>query len=644
VRKQRQALIPMSDGVDLAASLYRPDGDGPFPTLVSFYPYRKDDLIGGAYEYVRGYLAERGYASLLVDSRGTGSSDGETAPTFDYDAEGRDGVEVLDWAAQQDWCDGEIAVWGISYGGAMAYAIAAQGSRHLKAICSINASPDVYSEVCFPGGTPSCLNNTLRETVQLARDLAPPTFQDPEGRWERVWRNHLARLERGEISSLEWSQHPDCDAYWQEKIIDVSKIEVPAFVIGGWNDALHDGAMRAYEALPAPKRLLVGPWAHLSPDDTPFEGYDYPLEMCRWFDQWLRGESGQEDDEAVEIFVQGADSWRSLEAWPPQDCASQTLFLAPGRGLDEERPAPEEADDRYEGIASVGAIAGGMWNMFGLPFGYPREQTPDEQRSLTYTGEPLDTDLEIVGCPRLVLHAALESGTELHLTAKLSHVAPDGTSTHVATGWLNAAHRNSHAQSEPMKLGQLEQIDLSFWPTAYRIPAGHRLRVAIACADFPRVWPAPVSPHIRVALGGEHASALVLPAITTPSGTGTEIEVPRPDRSVNRGPWGIDGAPTWRVEEDRITGTWTTTVGSWGKSRPAQGGTITERWGGSASVNDERPDAAHLLGTSSITIEMPNGAHVEVDVQTRNTRDHAWLQARVTLDGREILDRSWTTE
>src|SRR4051794_38356604 len=102
VRVERNVLIPLEDGVSLAADLYLPDAPGRHPALVSFYPYRKDDLIGASAEHARTYLTERGYASLLVDFRGTGSSEGDCHVTFDTVREGADGAQVVEWAAGQE--------------------------------------------------------------------------------------------------------------------------------------------------------------------------------------------------------------------------------------------------------------------------------------------------------------------------------------------------------------------------------------------------------------------------------------------------------------------------------------------------------------------------------------------------------------
>src|SRR4051812_6777336 len=105
MRVERNILIQLADGTTLASDLYLPDAEGRFATLVSLYPYRKDDVIGAFSEYPRRYFVRRGYAHLLVDVRGYGGSDGESVESMDPRPEGRDGAEVVEWAARQQWSD-----------------------------------------------------------------------------------------------------------------------------------------------------------------------------------------------------------------------------------------------------------------------------------------------------------------------------------------------------------------------------------------------------------------------------------------------------------------------------------------------------------------------------------------------------------
>ena len=148
--------ISLSDGTCLAANLMLPQGPGPFPLITTFYPYRKDDFIGASCIFSRRYFASQGYASLLVDIRGYGLSEGPSYEAWDP-REALDGAEVVEWAAGQSWCNGNVAIWGASYGGWQALSVAAQRPKGLKAIASIYGGAEIYEDFVYPGGCPNAL-------------------------------------------------------------------------------------------------------------------------------------------------------------------------------------------------------------------------------------------------------------------------------------------------------------------------------------------------------------------------------------------------------------------------------------------------------------------------------------------------------
>src|SRR4051812_18404343 len=112
VRVIRDVLIPMRDGVRLAANLYLPEGEAKYPGIFSFNPYLKDGWVGIDHEPHHRYFASCGYAALQVDFRGTGASEGKNPHPFDVQ-ERLDGYDVVEWAAAQTWCTGAVGIWGI---------------------------------------------------------------------------------------------------------------------------------------------------------------------------------------------------------------------------------------------------------------------------------------------------------------------------------------------------------------------------------------------------------------------------------------------------------------------------------------------------------------------------------------------------
>ena len=468
----RNLLIPVDDDATLAADLYLPNGDHPAPTLISFNPYRKDD-IGGAFSAPWcERFAENGYAHLVVDTRGTGGSSGDLNDNF-APREARDGAAVVEWAAGQPWSDGSVAVWGMSSGGASALAVAAQRPPHLKAVATVYGYSDYYFDSAFPNGCPSCLG-TARENYMLALALAPPGHQDPEGRWRRVWRERLDCLQRVGIPAVRWQEHRNYDEYWVARAIDIEAITAPTFVIGAWRDLFPEAMTRVFEQLRVPKRLLMGPWLHVSPDASPLEPIDWLGELVRWWDRWLR-EREISADPPVTIYVQALGGWRGESSWPIARTVEKTYYLCDG-GLDSVPPT-SAGDDSHDADQRVGVRAG-VWDPLGVGAGYPLEQGPDARASLNYTSEPFTEDFEITGSPHAALFVALPGGGDCELVAKLIDLAPNGTGELITTGWLRAAHGAGAEQAKPLEPNVTEELDIRLWPTSYRLAQGNRLRLS----------------------------------------------------------------------------------------------------------------------------------------------------------------------
>src|SRR5262249_50772447 len=178
VSVERTLLIPLSDGVHLAADLYRPEGEGRWPAILTFIPYHKDGRGGRLdVEAVNRYFAVRGYAALTVDFRGLGNSGGVNRQPFDPQ-EARDGHEVVEWVAARPWCDGSVGVGGAPYGGITALSVAAPRPPHLKAIAPIHACSDIYYDFVAPGG---CRGGFWSQADwgprMVAFNLMPPLWQ-----------------------------------------------------------------------------------------------------------------------------------------------------------------------------------------------------------------------------------------------------------------------------------------------------------------------------------------------------------------------------------------------------------------------------------------------------------------------------------
>lgn len=636
VRRVYDILIPLADGVQLAASLYLPAAPGKYPAVASFYPYRKDDRIGASHEYARSYFAQLGYASLLVDLRGSGGSEG--VADFDYEREGRDAAQVVEWAAAQDWCDGGVAVWGISYGAYISLAVAAQQPPHLKAIAPLYGASGRREEGFAPGGCTACIGNASWLAMMLALDLAPPTFQDHNGRWMRIWRERLDRLKRNGVRDYN-ERYDDQDKKPKKpKAIATEQIEVPTFVIGGWRDFFPQAMVDAYQRVAGRKKLLMGPWLHQFPDMSTRAPVDFLHELRRFFDHWLKdAENGVPHEPAVSLYVQGAESWRHEREWPIARTQLQDWHLQPGRALGQT-PTQGEDSDSYRADPTVGTAAT-LPDMLQMGVGYPLEQAEDDRRSLTYTSEPLEQGVEITGSPEAILQVELTEGEELQLVAKLNAVAPDGSSTLITTGWLSAANRESLERSQPIERGVMAEYRLRLWATSYFVPAGHRLRIAIACSDFPFIWPLRTNPTMKVQLRGSRVRLPVVPKTTNPLDGPALLT---PDPTVRRKPWHAPAEPpTWKIERDAVTGAVSVEIGSTSDVRIPTGTTFRFQQSVRATTSAKRPDATAVHCEARLDIRLPAGERVEVRARSRFTRDVTVMNGEVILDGCPVFKGEW---
>jgi putative CocE/NonD family hydrolase len=634
---RKNLLIPLHDGVSLAADLVLPDGEGPFPTLVSYYPYHKDDFIGVMLEYPMRYFAEQGYAHLLVDFRGLGNSGGVAWEALDPQ-ENKDGAEIVEWAAKQPWCDGNLGMWGISYGGVTSLETASERPPHLKAIVPIYASVDVYHDFIYPGGCQNCLSVMgAWGSFMVAMNLMPPGYQDPEGRWYEVWKE---RLEKGKPHVMPWQDHPAYDEYWKSRVTPIENITAATMVIGGGRARFPERAVRLYEHLSAPKKLMVGPWTHILPDLSPFEPWDYLYEMKRWWDYWLKGEqNGIMAEPRVTLFVQGSNVWKQELEWPIARSEERTLFLL-DEGALAEFPPKEQGSHVYQANPAVGTRAG-LWDPISLGIGTPLDQGPDDLQSLTYTSDALLQDLEITGSPQAVFYAALAEGEEVNLVAKLSSVGADGSSSLITTGWLKGSHCLSHERPEPLKPGQVYEFTVPLWAASYLVPKGNRLRLSVSCADFPHLWPTKTNPRIRLFFGGSQASRIRIPVVPPPAAAAGGAEIRRPDPAVNRFPSVLEAVPKWGIEHDLVSGAVAVTTGNTEHFRVPSGGIVHLEHNVRASVTPSRPDGAKLEGETVVEMDLPATGKVRVEGRTLISQSRLLITGAVKVGGRVFFEKQW---
>ena len=548
--RMEKAWIPMKDGVRLAATLYAPDGGKAgekFPALLEYLPYRKDDGTAAGDYPKHAYFARRGYVSVRVDIRGFGASEG-VPPEREYsEQEQIDGEQVIAWLAHQPWSNGNVGMFGISWGGFTSLQMAMRHPSALKAILAVDATAELFhDDVHYVDGIAHIdefeLNMDMAEgwagapDYSLDEKILGPRFDSPP------W-------------SLLYLKHQHDGPFWRARVRPLSEITIPSFLIGGMLDGYRDNVPDMLTQAKGPIKAIVGPWNHTFPNDAvPGPQIEWRDQAVRWFDQWLKGrDTGVQGDPRLVVYMQHwhppdpnlqsvPGEWRREDVWPPRDAKESTFFLHPNHTLADSPATNGTHQLKY--IPSVGVEAGFWWGEL------LSDQRPVDAFSLVYDSAPLPEEVAILGRPRALLQASATAPLA-DWFARLSDVAPDGTVTQITGAGLNGAQRDSMGEPRDLEPGKLYSLAIEMHLTSWVFPKGHRIRVAISNALWPMMLPTPYAMTTSLELGGNKGSRLALPVVPVHGASAPAFSPPQPSEQrtdiKNEGfPWPGE----WTVERD----------------------------------------------------------------------------------------------
>jgi uncharacterized protein len=483
----------------LSADLTLPESL-PAPAVVVRTPYGKT----GELQSKRGAtFAAAGYALVTVDVRGRGDSDGQFEP---YRNDGRDGAEVIAWAADQDWCDGRIATYGGSYGGRIQWLTALERPPALKAMVCLVSPSDPFVEI--PTGVPSPMMLSWHRLT----DGRAAQFVDNVD-WMTVYRHRplWTMDEAAGFSSPNWRAqllHRTLDAWWEPARYQhrISEIDVPTLHISGWYDDEEIGTPANFAAMVAAgrpgQRLLMGPWSHAvnttrtlgSVDFGPQALIDLDAYILNFLDEHVKGLRPEPEPAPVRIFVMGANEWRDAQTWPPPGAASSVFYLS-SAGHANSRfgdgrliPAPVAADQppdewTHDPDRPVPFITDPSSAQIGGPDDYLGVESRGDV--LVFTSDELVEPLEIIGAIKVVAHVDT-SAADTDVMAKLVDVHPGNFAQRLCDGMVRLRYREGFANELPVTPGEVYEVEIPMWDTCVRLPAGHRLRVEIASSAFPK--------------------------------------------------------------------------------------------------------------------------------------------------------------
>lgn len=518
VRTIENIWIPMSDGTRLAGRLWLPERceKHSVPAILEYIPYRKRDFTRLRDTNHHHYYAGHGYASLRVDLRGSGDSEGVLTDEY-LEQELVDGEQVLSWMAAQSWCNGRIGIIGISWGGFNGLQLAARQPPELQAVISVASTDDRYADdVHYMGG---CLlgDNLSWSSVMFAYNSMPPDPDIVGEAWREMW---FERLEKSGLWLNTWLQHQQRDEYWKHGSIceDFRAINVPVMTVSGWADGYTNAVFRMLEHLDCPRLGLVGPWSHRYPHDgIPGPAIGFLQEVLRWWDHWLKDkDTGIMDEPMLRAYMLDSvppttsyitrpGRWVSEQEWPSRNIENMPFTLS-WRGITPGFGYAPEVEETIRSPLSVGLFAG-KWCSYSATPDLPHDQRQEDGGALVFDSEPLEEHLEILGQPTVELVVTADQPIAM-IAIRLSDIAPDDKATRITYGVLNLCHRESHEDPELLKPGEPYRIRVKMNDIAQTLPAGHRFRVAVSTSYWPLAWPPPKPVRLSIIAG---ASQIILP-------------------------------------------------------------------------------------------------------------------------------------
>ncbi len=481
-RVERGLCVPMDDGAQLVADVYHPAGDETAPTVWMRSPYGR--AIGGL---LGALFARRGFRLVIDSCRGTFGSGGTFQPQF---AERADGHATLRWIGKQPWFDGRLAMTGPSYLGYVQWAIAADASPPLTALCP-HITMSHLAAHWYAGGSFS-LDDAIGWTALVAGQESrfaglARLFRTTERRVARhVDELPLLTLDERIVGReipfwRDFVTHPGVDhPFWApaDHRGRVARVRAPVAMVSGWFDIFLPIQVADYRALVEagnPPWLVIGPWTH-----TSMPGLGEQLrDSLAWCAAHLRGDRSQLRADPVRLFVMGAEEWRGYPSWPPPGYGAKAWHLHAGGRLAPEPPSASEPDRYRYDPADPTPLTGGTLLSSG---GGRRDQRATEARRdvLVYTSDPLERDVEVIGevAAEVFVSSSLE---HFDVFVRLCDVDERGRSTNVCDGLQRVVPGRLQRDADGVAC-----VRVALWPTAQRFRKGHRIRVQVASGAHPR--------------------------------------------------------------------------------------------------------------------------------------------------------------
>jgi predicted acyl esterase len=504
--------VRMRDGVEIYADVFRPEAAESVPVIVAWGPYGKHAPVKYAIFPNHGvapawlskyagfeapdplYWTRHGYAVINVDPRGMWNSQGDA--TFYSNQEAMDVFDLIEWAGTQPWSNSKVGMSGVSYLAIVQWRAAAEHPPHLAAINPWEGVSDRYREMAYHGGI-------------------------PENRFGPMWRSRRVPYSNNRVEDTVtmYAEHPMWDAYWESKTADLSKIEVPAYVVASWSDqGLHTrGTLEGFKRIRSRHKWLV---VH---GRKKWQYYYQPENVERlrlFFDRFLKGIDNEVERwprvrlEVRERFYEG--EVRDESEWPLARTRYEKRYVDASSKTLVSSPVAAESEVRYPAEG-------------GAEFAYHFAETT-----------------ELVGPMKLKLWVEAEGADDMDLFVGVQKLDRDGglvpfsflnalEDGPVALGWLRVSHReldaqrstpeqpwHTHLKEQRLEPGEIVPVEIEIWPSGTRFAAGEQLRLLVQGSDIQQYPTGVVSmahsvtrntgTHV-IHAGGRYDSFLLVPIV-----------------------------------------------------------------------------------------------------------------------------------
>ena len=512
---ERDVEIAMDDGLALRADVFRPDGPGRVPVLMTLGPYGKgvryqdgykaqwewlvnahpDILEGSSRRYLTWETVDPetwvpwGYAVVRVDARGAGRSPGFL--DLFSPREAADYVRAIEWAGTQSWSNGKVGLCGISYYAINQWLVASRQPPHLAAMIPWEGAADAYRDMARHGGIRSNVFFQVWYPLQVlsVQHGNPNTPIDP---WLGVRASGPEELTEQELGAnrldlyTRWTDDLDGPTY-RERSADWQRVTVPFLSAANWGGfGLHSrGNFEAFtQAASEQKWLEVHPGRH---EEWFYLPYGMALQR-RFFDHFLKGaDNGWEHEPSVQLNIRHALSddfeLRHEHEWPLARTRWTNLYLdAAADSLDWAAPVTP-ATTSFQAMGEPATV-------YSPPLAEQTEITGPLAATVFISSSTSDADLFVT------VRAFGPDGQEVDFQGALDPRTP------LAQGWLRASHRKldparstpyrpyqTHDQTQPLQPGEIYALQIEIWPTCIVLPAGFRLALTIGGCDFVRETP-----------------------------------------------------------------------------------------------------------------------------------------------------------